>query len=437
MRAVFGFLSLFLITSTNQTLSAQPINDDVTQAIQLRNGSIAYGSNVGASIQSSEPNFGTTLARKTVWWRYTANTTGIAFVIIRSDAPGTRFRSLGADVFVGENPTNSARRALSFVEQNGFFDQYIRLQFNTQAGRSYLIRVGTAQTSSLIPETNFVLNIVQHGAGGGVSTLPLVNSQNAMPVDPRATTPPHATNVTVRPSFSNFGPETNFTGRYVIVNTTQHRQAFSWRSSSAAFRFLMEGGSSLVPARSNRFVAGFTTAVPGMRFANLDGAPGFGQSTSIIANISTQTSLGSQISDRKVFPVAVHRYDRNASLSLNVAASNQSPEATMGTFTQTSILVRNNSGITARGCRIFKPYNANVTGSRALPSFAFDWQATDKTTGAVFDIRPGMTAQVRLRLAPHFVGTVSNIGLQIVCNNHRLTSYRTGLALTGLSPARP
>ncbi len=110
-----------------------PANDDVAQAAVLSGASAtASGSNVGAGREPGEPLHGGYFGGPSVWWRWTAPTTGIATV----STCGSTFETL-TGIYTGSAVSNLAEVEVG----EAFCGPQSVVAFDAVAGTSYLIAV--------------------------------------------------------------------------------------------------------------------------------------------------------------------------------------------------------------------------------------------------------------------------------------------------------
>ena len=149
-------------------LTLAPGNDDFANAFTIPGGGgIVDGSNLAASRESGEPAHAGNSVGPTVWWKWTAQTSGLATI----NTYGSDFDTALA-VYVGDSVDS-----LSEVVSQAAFNNYtVRVQFNTVAGTTYRIAVlGNGYSTGIIhlivtpqppPNDNFADAIVIPPAGG-------------------------------------------------------------------------------------------------------------------------------------------------------------------------------------------------------------------------------------------------------------------------------
>ena len=160
-------------SAENFTVLARPANDDFERAQVLAdtNGSVS-GTNINATAQPGEPDHAGNTAERSVWYRWTAPTSGIAIF----DTQDSTFDTVLA-VYTG-----TAVNALQLIaeDDDGGMADDSRVRFRTVAGQTYSIAVdgyegdqgalvlSYALTPVRPPNDNFARAEVLNGARGNV-----------------------------------------------------------------------------------------------------------------------------------------------------------------------------------------------------------------------------------------------------------------------------
>jgi hypothetical protein len=160
--------SLWLATAVT---NAPPTNDNFASAATLTGSSTsATGTNVNATKETGEPNHGGDAGGKSVWWTWTAPSSGNVTI----DTNGSDFDTL-LGVYTG-----SAVNALTTIasDNNGGPNLTSKVTFAATAGVVYYIAVdGTGGASG-----NITLNLVLTGAGTGGTPVTIASwNFNATP----------------------------------------------------------------------------------------------------------------------------------------------------------------------------------------------------------------------------------------------------------------